>query len=98
MIGTKISHYRITERLGKGGMGIVYKAHDTRLERTVALKFLPSGALTETDHKRFIGEAQAAARIHHPNICPIYEIGEHEGQLFFAMAFVEGQTISQLLR
>ncbi|MGD1097182.1 MAG: protein kinase [Bryobacteraceae bacterium] len=98
MIGSTVSHYRITEKLGKGGMGVVYKAHDTRLDRMVALKFLPPDALTETDHKRFIGEAQAAARIHHPNICPIHEISEHEGQLFFAMAFVEGKTISQLVR
>jgi serine/threonine protein kinase/tetratricopeptide (TPR) repeat protein len=98
MIGSTVSHYRITEKLGTGGMGVVYKAHDTRLDRVVALKFLPADAFTEIDQKRFIGEAQAAARIHHPNICPIYEISEHEGQPFFAMAFVEGKTIGQLVR
>ena len=93
-----VSHYRITEKLGTGGMGVVYRAHDTRLDRMVALKFLPHEALTENDRKRFTGEAQAAARVHHPNICPIYEISEHEGQLFFAMALVEGKTVSQLVR
>ena len=98
MIGSTVAHYHITEKLGKGGMGVVYKAHDTKLDRTVALKFLPPDALAEIDQKRFIAEAQAAARLHHPNICPIHEISEHDGQLFFAMAFVEGQTIGQMLR
>ena len=86
MIGATVSHYRITDKLGKGGMGIVYKAQDTRLDRVVALKFLIADSMAESDRKRFVGEAQAAARVHHPNICPIYEISEHEGQLFFAMA------------
>ncbi len=93
-----VSHYRITEKLGKGGMGVVYKAQDTRLDRVVALKFLPADSIAEADRQRFIGEAQAAARVHHPNICPIYEISEHEGQLFFAMAFVQGKTVTQLVR
>ena len=97
MIGSDVSHYRITDKLGEGGMGFVYKARDTRLDRWVALKFLSAGSLSETARKRFIGEAQAAARIHHPNICPIYEINDHEGQLFFAMAFVEGKTLSRLV-
>ncbi len=97
MTGRTISHYRIGEQLGKGGMGVVYKAHDAQLDRTVALKFLAAGAVAEVDQKRFIAEAQSAARLHHPNICPIYEISQHEGQMFFAMAYVEGKTISQML-
>jgi TolB-like protein/predicted Ser/Thr protein kinase len=92
-----VSHYRVTEQLGKGGMGVVYKAHDTNLDREVALKFLAPGAVTDTERKRFVKEAQSAASIHHPNICPIYEIGEHQGQLFFAMALVDGKTISENL-
>ena len=98
MIGEMVSHYRITEKLGKGGMGVVYKALDTRLDRIVALKFLPADSIAEADRQRFVAEAQAAARVHHPNICPIYEISEHEGQLFFAMAFVEGKTVAQMAR
>ena len=98
MIGSTVSHYRITEKLGKGGMGVVYKAHDTRLDRVVALKFLPADSLSEISRRRFLAEAQAAARVHHPNICPIYEIDEYDGQMFFAMALVEGKTVSQMVR
>ena len=98
MIGSTVSHYRIVAKLGEGGMGVVYKAEDTRLERLVALKFLSGQLLDEADRLRFAGEARAAARVQHPNICPIYEISEYEGQLFFAMAFVDGETISQLTR
>ncbi len=97
ILGSVVSHYRVSEQLGRGGMGVVYKAHDTRLDRWVALKFLSADSLSETDRLRFVGEAQAAARVHHPNICPIYEIDEHEGQLFFAMALVDGKTIDHLL-
>jgi tetratricopeptide (TPR) repeat protein len=97
MIGSTVSHYRITGKLGEGGMGVVYKAEDTKLARTVALKFLSSASLRESDQQRFVQEAQSAARIHHPNICPIFEISEHEGRLFFAMAFVEGKTIRDLV-
>lgn len=91
MIGRTISHYRILEKLGEGGMGMVYKAEDTKLKRTVALKFLSSNYLGTTEEKtRFIREAQSAASLDHPNICTVYEIDEAEGQLFISMAYIEG--------
>ena len=94
MIGTTISHYRITEKLGEGGMGVVYKAEDTKLERTVALKFLAAHLLNDEEAKaRFLREAKAAAGLHHPNICPVYEIGESEGRTFLSMAFIEGESL-----
>jgi serine/threonine-protein kinase len=95
MIGQTISHYRILEKLGEGGMGAVYKAEDTRLKRTVALKFLPPELTCEVEAKqRFIHEAQAASVLDHPNICNIHEIGETgDGQLFIAMACYEGETL-----
>jgi tetratricopeptide (TPR) repeat protein/predicted Ser/Thr protein kinase len=94
MVGSMVSHYHLKEELGTGGMGVVYKAHDTRLDRLVAIKFLSAASVTDKERKRFVTEAQSAAGIHHPNICPIYEIGEHQGQLFFVMALVDGKTIS----
>ncbi|QOY89289.1 serine/threonine-protein kinase [Paludibaculum fermentans] len=98
MIGTTISHYRITGKLGEGGMGVVYRAEDTRLQRTVALKVLPGDSVTAADRERFLREAQSAAQVHHPNICPIYEVDEENGRLFFVMALVEGPSLRSLLK
>ena len=99
MIGQTIAHYKILEKLGQGGMGVVYKAHDTKLNRTVALKFTPPGALeTEEDKARFRGEAQAAAGLDHPNICTIYEINEADGETFIAMKFISGRELRDAVR
>ncbi len=96
-VGTVISHYRILEKLGEGGMGVVYKAQDTKLDRLVALKFLPPHLATdEKDKQRFIHEAKAASALDHPNICTVYEIGETpDSQLYIAMAYYEGETVHQ---
>ena len=94
MVGKTISHYKILSEVGRGGMGVVYKAEDTKLERPVALKFLAAHAIEDPEHKaRFVREAKAAARLDHQNICPVYEIDEADGQTFLAMAFLEGQTL-----
>ena len=97
MIGRTISHYEILDKIGEGGMGIVYRAHDTKLNRTVALKFLPQTvALSETDRKRFIHEAQAASVLDHPNICTIFEFNEtSDGLLFIAMPAYEGTPLNK---
>jgi serine/threonine-protein kinase len=98
MVGRTISHYEILEKIGEGGMGVVYRATDTRLSRRVALKFLREDAVGNGDHKaRFVREAQTAAALDHPNICTVYEIGEEDHQIFISMAYIRGVGLDRLI-
>ncbi len=91
-----IAHYKILEKIGEGGMGVVHKAEDTKLKRTVALEFLPPELIRDPQaKKRFIKEAQAAAALDHPNICAVYEIGEAKGATYIAMPFVKGHSLKE---
>ena len=99
MIGKTISHYKILEKIGEGGMGVVYKAEDTKLKRTIALKFLPSELTRDQEARdRFMKEAQAAAALDHPHICTVHEIDEVDGKTFIAMAYIEGQSLKEKIK
>ena len=96
--GTRLGPYEIGPRLGAGGMGEVYRARDPRLERDIALKVLPAATLTDdTARARMLREARMAARLNHPNVCTIHEVGESDGQVYIAMELVEGRSLAELL-
>ena len=99
MIQETVSHYRILKKLGAGGMGEVYLAEDTQLDRKVAIKFLPEESTAdEQAERRLIREARAAAKLDHPNICSIYEVGEEGSRSFIVMQYIEGETLAKLIQ
>src|SRR5258708_32395931 len=99
MVGRTLSHYEILEKLGEGGMGVVYKARDTHLDRFIAIKVLPPEKVADADRKRrFVQEAKAASALNHPNIVHIYDIGEVDGFQFIAMEYVAGKTLDQMIQ
>ena len=98
MIGKRIAHYEITEKLGEGGMGVVYKAHDTKLKRDVAIKFLPRQIVaSDEERQRFKIEAQAAAALNHPNIATIHAIEEHDEEIFIVMEYIDGRELREII-
>ena len=98
MTGQKISHYELLEKLGEGGMGVVYKARDLLLNRSAALKLLPpDGAVSDDQRRRLIQEAQSASALNHPNIVTVYEVGQSENRDFIAMEFVQGRNLESLI-
>ena len=98
MVGQTLGHYRVLEKLGEGGMGVVYRAHDDQLDRDVAIKVLPAASFSDaTARARLLREARSAAALNHPHICTVYEVGEADGQMYIAMELIEGRTLSARL-